>query len=101
MAQGPRRRSLAVSGVRLRGWLVCDGFQTLLVSMILSAGQQRVIRVAGANCHSVGVAAAGWLESGNECRCVRRAEIEEPPDEGKWAPLALPKFRQLEMTELR
>ena len=39
MAQGPQRRSLAVSGARLRGWLVCDGFQTLLVSMILSAGQ--------------------------------------------------------------
>ena len=39
MAQGPQRRSLAVSGARLCGWLVCDGFQTLLVSMILSAGQ--------------------------------------------------------------
>ena len=39
MAQGPQRRSPAVSGARLRGWLVCDGFQTLSVSMILSAGQ--------------------------------------------------------------
>ena len=39
MAQGPQRRSLAVSGARLRGWLVCDGFQTFLVSMILSDGQ--------------------------------------------------------------
>ena len=38
-AQGHQRRSLAVSGARLRGWLVCDGFQTLLVSMILSAEQ--------------------------------------------------------------
>ena len=41
MAQGPQRRSLAVSGARLRGWLVCDGFQILLVLMILSAGQQK------------------------------------------------------------
>ena len=39
MAQGSERGSLAVSGARLRGWLVCDGFQTLLVSIILSAGQ--------------------------------------------------------------
>ena len=39
LAQGPERGSLAVSGARLRGWLVCDGFQTLFVSMILSAGQ--------------------------------------------------------------
>ena len=39
IAQGRQRRSLAVSGARLCGWLVCDGFQTLLVSMILSAGQ--------------------------------------------------------------
>ena len=29
------------SGARLRGWLVCYGFQTLLVLMILSAGQQK------------------------------------------------------------
>ena len=36
MAQGPQRRSLAVSGARLRSWLVCDGFQTLLVSMMHS-----------------------------------------------------------------
>ena len=43
---------------------------------------------------SVGVAAAGCLESGSECRCVRRAEIEEAPDDGKWGPLVLPKFRQ-------
>ena len=41
LAQGPQRRSLAVSGARLSGWLVCDGFQTLLVSMILSAGKQK------------------------------------------------------------
>ena len=39
-------------------------------------------------------AAAGWLESGSECRCVRRAEIEEAPDVGKWGPLELPMFRQ-------
>ena len=83
-----------MSGARLRGWLVFGGFQTLLVLMMLSAGQQRVTRVAGARCHSVGVAAAGWLESGGECRCVRRAEIEEEPDDGKWRPLALSMFRQ-------
>ena len=39
MAQGPQRRSLAVSSARLCGWLVCDGFQTLLVLMLLPAGQ--------------------------------------------------------------
>ena len=39
MAQGPQRRSLAVSGAGLLGWLACDGFQTLLVLMMLSAGQ--------------------------------------------------------------
>ena len=83
-----------MSGVRLCGWLVCDGFQTLLVSMILSAGSKRVTRVAGSGCHSVGFAAAGWLESESECRCVRRAEIEEAPDDGKEGSLALPKFRQ-------
>ena len=94
MAQGPQRRSLAMSGARLCGWLACDGLQTLLFLMILSAGQQRVTRVAGSGCHSVAVAAAGWLESGSECRCVRRAEIEEAPDDGKRRPLALPKFRQ-------
>ena len=95
MAQGPQRRSLAImSGARLLGWLACDGFQTFLVLMMLSAGQQRVTRVAGSGCHSVGVAAAGWLESGSECRCVRRAEIEEAPDDGKWRPLVLPMLRQ-------
>ena len=26
---------------------------------------------------------AGWLEFGSEYRCVRRAEIEEAPDDGK------------------
>ena len=57
MAQGPQRRSLAVSGARLRGWLVCDGFQTLLVPH-------------------------------------RSVQSVEPTDEGKWGPLALPKFRQ-------
>ena len=30
----------------------------------------------------------------SECRCVRRAEIEEAPDDGKWDTLALPMFRQ-------
>ena len=94
MAQGPQRRSLAVSGARLCGWLACGGLQTLLALMILSVGQQRVTREAGAGCHSVGVAAAGWLESGSECRCVRRAEFEEAPDDGKRRPLALPMFRQ-------
>ena len=29
------------SGARLLGWLACDGFQTLLVLMMLSAGQQK------------------------------------------------------------
>ena len=57
-------------------------------------GSKRVTRVSGAGCHSVGVAAAGWLESGSECRCVRRAEIEEAPDDGKWGPLVLPMFCQ-------
>ena len=95
MAQGPQRRSLAVSGARLCGSLACGGLQTLLALMILSVGQQRVTREAGAGCHSVGVAAAGWVESGSECRCVRRAEIEEAPDDGKRRPLALPMFRQL------
>ena len=41
MAQGLQRRSLAVSGARLLGWLACDGFQTLLVLMMLSAGKQK------------------------------------------------------------
>ena len=43
--------------------------------------------------HSVGVAAAGWLESESEYRRVQRAEIEAP-DDGKRGPLALPMFRQ-------
>ena len=81
-------------GARLRGWLACGGFQTLLVLMILSAGQQKVTPVAGSDCHSVGVASAGWLESGSECRCVRRGEIEEAHVDGKWGSLALPMFRQ-------
>ena len=82
-----------MSGARLLDWLACDGFQTLLVLMMLSAGLQRVTRVAGAGCHSVGVAEAGRLESKSECRCVRRADIEEAPDDGKWRPLVLPMFR--------
>ena len=41
MAQGPQRRSLSMSGARLLGWLACDGFQTLLVLMMLSSGQQK------------------------------------------------------------
>ena len=59
-----------MSGARLLGWLACDGFQTLLVLMMLSARQQKghpIIIVAGAGCHSVGVVAAGWLESESEC----------------------------------
>ena len=44
----------------------------------------RVTRVFVSGCHFVGVAAAGWLEFGSEYRCVRRAEIEEAPDDGKW-----------------
>ena len=47
-------------------------------------GSKRVSLVAGAGCHSVGVAAARWLESGSEYMCVRPAEIEEAPDDGKW-----------------
>ena len=46
------------------------------------------------NLYTVGVAAAGWLESGSEYRCVRRAEIEEAPNDAKWRSLALPMFRQ-------
>ena len=41
MTQGPERRSLAMKGARLLGWLARDGFQTLLVLMMLSAGQQK------------------------------------------------------------
>ena len=73
-----------MSGARLRGWLVCGEFQTLLVLMILFAGQQkghpsswREMRMPLRRGRS------SWLESGNECRCVRRAEIEEAPDDGK------------------
>ena len=95
MAQGPQRRSLAESGEsRLCGWLACGEFQTLLALMILSAGQQKGHPSSWRGCHSVGVAAAGWLESESECRCVRRAEIEEAPDDGKGRPLALPMFCQ-------
>ena len=46
-------------------------------------GSKRVTQVASAGCHSVGIAAAGWLDFGSECRCVGRAEIEEAPDDGK------------------
>ena len=63
-------------------------------------GSKRVTRVAGGSCHSVGAAAAEWLESGSECRCVQRAQIEKAPDDGKRDPLTLPMFRQY-MTELR
>ena len=95
MAQGPQRRSLAMSGARLLGWLACDGFQTLSVLMMLSAGQQKGHLSSWRGLPlRVGVAAAGWLESQSECRCVRRAEIEEAPDDGKWRPLALPMLRQ-------
>ena len=83
---------LGLSGARLRGWLACGGFQTLLALMIYLPGSERVIPVAGAGCHSVGVTAVGWLESGSECSCVRRAEIEEAPGDGKWGLLALPVF---------
>ena len=76
------------SGARLRGWLACDGIRMLLVLMLLSAGQQK----GHPSSWRVGVAAAGWLESGGECSCVRRAEIA--PHEGKWVPLALLMFRQ-------
>ena len=85
---------LGLSGARLRGWLACGRFQTLLALMILSAGQQKGHPCSWQGCHSVGVAAAGWLESGSECGCVRRAEIEEAPDDGKRGPLALTMFRQ-------
>ena len=93
-AQGPKRRSLALSGATLLGWLACEGFQTLLVLMMLSAGQQKghpsswralPLRIGRST---------GWLESGSECRCVQRAEIEEAPDDGKWRSLVLPMLRQ-------
>ena len=83
-----------MSGARLLGWLACNGFQTFLVFMMRSAGQQKGHPSSWHGCYSVGVAAAGWLESGSECRCEQRAEIEEAPADGKWRPLALPLFRQ-------
>ena len=43
---------------------------------------------------ALSIAAAGWLESGSECRCVRLVGIEEAPDDGKEGPLALPMFRR-------
>ena len=70
-----------------------DGFQTLWVLMILSAGQQKghpsrwrglPLRRGCSSC---------MVRARSECRCVRQAEIEEAPDDGKWGPLALPKFR--------
>ena len=93
MAQGPQRRSLALSGARLLGRLACDGFQTLLVLMMLSAGQQK-----GHPSSWLGLplrrGRSSWMvRVRSECRCVRRAEIEEARDDGKWRPLALPKFR--------
>ena len=73
-----------MSGARLCGWLACDGFQTLLFLMILSAGQQKGHPSSWLRLPLRRVAAAGWLEFGSEYRCVRRAEIEEAPDDGKW-----------------
>ena len=83
-----------MNGARLRGWLACNGFWTLLVLMILSAGQQKGHPNSWLGLPLRRVAAAGWLESGSECRCVRRAEIDEAPDYGKWGLLVLPMFRQ-------
>ena len=83
-----------MGGARLLGWLACNGFQTLLVLMMLSAGQQKGHPSSWRGLPLCRVAAAGWLESGSECRCVRRAEVEEAPDDGKWRSLALPMFRQ-------
>ena len=94
MAQGPQRRSLAMSGARLCGWLACDGFQTLLFLMMLSAGQQKGHPSSWRALPLRRGRSTGWLESGSECRCVRQAEIEEAPDDGKWRPLALFIFRQ-------
>ena len=74
---------LGLSCARLCGWLDCSGFQTLLVSMLLSAGQQKGHPSSWRRLPLRRVAAAGWLESGSECRCVRRAEIEEASDDGK------------------
>ena len=94
MAQGPQRRSLAGSGARLRGWLVCDGFQTLLALMILSAGQQKG---HPSSCRWLPLrrGRSSWMvRVRGESRCVRRAEIEEAPDDGKRGPLVLPTFRQ-------
>ena len=75
------------------GWLAVD-FRHSWPWWYYLPGSKRVTLVAGAGCHSVGVAAAGWLESGSECRCVQRAEIEEAPDDSKRRPLALLMFRQ-------
>ena len=98
MAQGPQRGSLALSGARLLGWLACDGFQTLLVLIMLSSGQHkghpsswRALPLRRGRSR---------LESGSECRCVRRAEIEDALDDGKWRSLALPMFSQ-KRTELK
>ena len=54
--------------------------------MILSAGLQKGHPSSwpGLPLRTLGVAAAGWLEFGSEYRWVRRAEIEEAPDDGKW-----------------
>ena len=86
-----------MSGARLCGWLACDEFQTLLVLMILSmlsAGQQMGYPSSWRELPIRRVTVAGWLKSGSECRCARRAEIDEAPDDGKWGRLALPMFRQ-------
>ena len=83
-----------MSGARLRGWLACDDFQTLLVLTIFSAGQQMGYPSSWRELPIRRVTVAGWLKSGSECRCVRRAEIEEAPEDGKWRSLALPMLRQ-------
>ena len=92
MAQGHQRRSLVLSGAGLLGWLACDGFQTLLVMMMLSTGQQKGHPNSWRGL-PLPRGRSSWLESGSEYRCVRRAEIEESPDDGKWGPLALPMCR--------
>ena len=70
--------------------MASGGFQILLALMILSARKQKGRPSSWRGLPLRRVAAAGCLESGSEFRCVQRAEIEDAPDDGKWAQLALP-----------
>ena len=75
----------------MAGWLAMD-FRHLFLYLL---GSKRVTRVAGAGCHSVGVAAAGWLEFGmNTGVCGElKSRKHLMMASGKWGPLAWPMFR--------